>query len=135
MKKFLSICCMLLCAVLLFSCTGKKMRGDFGGTPASLMLNYIGGAINDPNHTFTKDEFEVTMVFSDSSTRVITDYKLRQERAEGCFEIFATWGDLEGYRIIPIQYDPSIDPEFVDPADHETMPETIPSADTDDAAA
>ena len=58
------------------------------------MPEYIGEPLaNDPNHTFTKEEFKVTVIFSDSSTREVTDYK--------------------------------------DPADHETIPETLPSAETD----
>ncbi len=112
MKKLISICLLLCVAAAVFcGCTGTNVRGDFGGTPASIMPYYIGGALtNDPDHTFTKDEFKVTLVFSDSTTREITDYKLRQERSEGCYEIFVTWHDLEGYRIIPMNYDPATDP-------------------------
>lgn len=123
MKKILSICLLLVCMTALFACTDVK--GDFGGEPVDLMPNYIGGAIDDPNHVFTKDEFTVTLIFSDSSTREITDYTLRQERAEGCFEIFVTWKDIEGYRIIPIGYEPAAETTS---AESETVPETEQSA-------
>ena len=137
MKKIISICLMLLCLLLsVIGCTGEKIRGDFGGTPVSIMPEYIGAPLeNDPNHTFTKEELKVTVVFSDSSAREVTDYELTQNRAEGCYEIVVTWKGLEGDRIIPMTYDPSADPEFKDPGDHETIPETIPSAETDASTA
>lgn len=133
MKKIILICLALLCLLLSFvGCTGEKIRGDFGGTPVSLMPEYIGAPLeNDPNHTFTKEELKVMVIFSDSSTREVKDYELTQNRAEGCYEIVVTWKGLEGDRIIPMTYDPSKDPDFKDPSDYETIPETIPSAETD----
>lgn len=128
---------MLLCLMLsVVGCTSEKVRGDFGGTPVSIMPEYIGEPLeNDPNHTFTKEELKVTVVFSDTSMREVTDYELTQNRMEGCYEIIVKWKDLEGDRLIPMTYDPSADPDFQDPSDHETIPETIPSAETDASTA
>ena len=133
MKEIIWSCLVLLCLLLAVAgCTGEKIRGDFGGSPVSLMPEYIGEPLaNDPNHTFTKEEFKVTVIFSDSSTREVTDYKLTQTREEGCYEIVVTWNGLEGERLIPMTYDPSADLDYKDPADHETIPETLPSAETD----
>ena len=139
MKKLISICLLLCVAAIFCGCTKTTLRGDFGGTPTSLMPYYIGGALtNDPDHTFTKDEFKVMMIFSDSSMREITDYKLRQERSEGCYEIFVTWGDLEGYRIIPVSYDPATDPALQKDAETEetqATEDTAEETDADEAAA
>lgn len=139
MKKLISICLLLCVAAVFCGCTKTTLRGDFGGTPTSLMPYYIGGVLtNDPDHTFTKDEFKVMMIFSDSSMREITDYKLRQERSEGCYEIFVTWSDLEGYRIIPVNYDPATDPALQKDAETEETQATEDTAEetaADEAAA
>ena len=72
----------------------------------AIQATYIGESITEVDHEFSKEDFDVYAVYSDDSTKTITDYEFELEKMiEGYFHVKFTYEGEENYCYIPCEYD------------------------------
>ncbi len=104
-RRLLPILLVLVCLTGLVACGGQS-KSEFGNPAIAIMPKYIGAGVDDPFYQFTAEDLEVTVVYDDSLTAVLTEeYKIATTTADGFFEVLVTWNGLEGEALIPIGKD------------------------------
>jgi len=99
MKKILCVILTALMLLPLVAC-GKKAE------VIAIQAKYIGGTITEVDYEFSKGDFDVYAVYSDDSTKTITDYEFEIEKmSEGYFHVKFTYGGEENYCYVKCDYD------------------------------